>query len=148
MSFENTFDKLNDEFPVDLSEKVSELQAEIESLKAQVNNELKSELDNLRKANAELKAKNSTLDNQLHELYHAMELISKIATVAPVDTAILEVINCYRTGELLQAHNLEQHNSAIIDFIDFCIEKENIDRSIMEVAFLHWMRAKALKESK
>jgi hypothetical protein len=36
MEFENTFDKLRDEFPVDLSEKVSELQAEIESLKAQL----------------------------------------------------------------------------------------------------------------
>ena len=35
-----------------------------------------------------------------------------------------------------------------IDFTDFCIEKERIGKSIMEVAFLHWMRAKALKESK
>jgi hypothetical protein len=45
MKFENTFDKLRDEFPVDLSEKVSELQAEIKSLKAQL--EGKEQLEKL-----------------------------------------------------------------------------------------------------
>jgi hypothetical protein len=66
---------------------------------------------------AELKKGRNTLDNQLHELYHAMELISKIATVAPVDTAILEVINCYRAGELLQANNLEQRAKGAESFV-------------------------------
>ena len=66
----------------------------------------------------EFKDKSGTLDNQLCELYHAMELISKIATVVPRDTAILEVINCYRTGELLKAHSLEQQAIACFECIN------------------------------
>ena len=65
-----------------------------------------------------LEKERDALDNQLHELYHAMELISKIATVVPRDTAILEVINCYRTGELLQAHNLEQQAKGMKSILD------------------------------
>ena len=79
---------------------------------------LQQKVAELEKERDELKSTNRVLDNQLNELYHAMELISKIATSVPRDTAILEIINCYRTGELLQAHNLERQISAVKQLIN------------------------------
>ena len=80
--------------------------------KAQLIELVKTQIEEYQK----LEKERDALDNQLHELYHAMELISKIATVVPRDTAILEVINCYRTGELLKAHNLEQQAKGVREF--------------------------------
>jgi hypothetical protein len=101
----------------DVKQRIAELEAIIRGRDELINNAVSSRIAELEKERDELKVKNATLDNQLHEIYHAMELISKIATVVPKDTAILEVINCYRTGELLQAHNLEQQAKGVEDFV-------------------------------
>ena len=114
-------------------------------------------IEELQKERNELKVKNAALYNQLHELYHAMELISKIATVVPRDTAILEVINCYRTGELLEAHNLEQQAKGAINLTGVALNKINFPdcsktrfeyfkAGVRELALAVCKEAKALKD--
>jgi hypothetical protein len=109
---------------------------------------LGGKIQELEKERDEFKDKSRTLDNQLHELYHAMELISKIATVVPRDTAILEVINCYRTGELLEAHNLEQRTTEINE-LKLAVDGNDWEDSELQTFLFHRiLELKALKESR
>ena len=134
--------------------KINELEAIIRGRDELINNAVSSRIAELEKERNELKVKNATLDDQLHEFYRAMELISKIATVVPRDTAILEVINCYRTGELLEAHNLEQQVKGVSGAIETCKkhDADNLGEEVITVIDLGGYRlgleykAKALKE--
>lgn len=80
--------------------------------------ELEQEIENLQAQSAKLKQESGKLKNEVAELIMAMELISKIARTAPQDTAILNVTNCYRTGELLHIHNLEQQAKGLENWVD------------------------------
>jgi hypothetical protein len=77
--------------------------------------------------------------NAWTEYLLASDVKQRIAELEAIIRGRDELINNAVSSRIAELE--KGRNDSVICFVDFCIEKQNLNKSAMEVAFMYWVKA-------